>query len=213
MRLLVAIPTNDYMHYEFTACLVKLVERLKDNDIDFEVALHGGTLVYVARDKLASKAIDEGFTHVLWFDSDMIFSDDILDDLLFARKDFVSAIYHGRRPPHISCVFSQISPEIVRFEEYSSNTFKIAGCGFGCVLMTTDILRAVRLRYGTCFFPTMKLGEDLAFCERVSSCGFEMYAEPIKLGHIGHIQVYPDYRESYKDTIQGLSEIENARKG
>lgn len=213
MNLLVAIPTNDYMHFSFTDCLVRLVEKLKDEGIDYQVCIQGGTLVYVARDKLAFKAIDEGFTHVLWLDADMIFSDDILDDLLFAGKSFVSAIYHGRREPHLSCLFDQIYPEIVRFDEYPSNTFKIAGCGFGCVLIATDILKAVRVKFGTCFFPTMELGEDLAFCQRVSECGYEMYAEPIKLGHIGHIKVYPEYRDVYKGNIQGFAEIENARKG
>lgn len=213
MKLLVAIPSNDYMHFEFTTCLVKLVERLKDDGIDFDVAIQGGTLVYVARDKLAFKAIDEGYTHVLWLDADMIFTDDILDDLLFARKSFVSAIYHGRRPPHLSCVFDQIYPDIVRYIDYPSNTFKIAGCGFGCVLIATDILKAVRLKFGTCFFPTRELGEDLAFCKRVSECGYEMYAEPIKLGHIGHIKVFPEYRDNYTSTIQGFEDIDDARKG
>ena len=212
MRLLIAIPTNDYVHYEFMGCLIKLVEKLKDDGINFDVAIQGGTLVYVARDKLAFKAIDEGYTHVLWFDTDMIFNEDILDDLLFAGKSFVSAIYHGRRAPHLSCIFDQIYPDIIMYEEYPSNTFKIAGCGFGCVLIATDILKAVRLKFGTCFFPTRELGEDLAFCQRVSECGYEMYAEPIKLGHIGHIKVYPDYRESYKNTIQGLEVLTCSKK-
>lgn len=213
MKLLVAIPTNDYMHFEFATCLVKLVEKLKDRMIDYEVAIQGGTLVYVARDKLAFKAIDEGFSHVLWLDSDMIFTDEILDDLLFAGKSFVSAIYHGRRAPHLSCLFDQITPEIIRYIDYPSNTFKIAGCGFGCVLVATDILKAVRLKFGTCFFPTRELGEDLAFCQRVSECGYELFAEPVKLGHIGHIKIYPEYRDEYKSSIQGFAEIENARKG
>lgn len=212
MKLLIAIPTNDYIHYEFMECLIKLVEKLKDDGIDFDVAMQGGTLVYVARDKLAFKAIDEGYTHVLWFDADMIFTEDILDDLLFAGKSFVSAIYHGRRAPHLSCIFDQIYPDIIMYEEYPSNTFKIAGCGFGCVLIATDILKAVRLKFGTCFFPTRELGEDLAFCQRVAECGYEMYAEPIKLGHIGHIKVYPDYRESYKNTIQGFEVLACSKK-
>lgn len=207
MKLLVAIPSNDYMHYEFTSCLVKLVSRLKDDEIDFDVAIQGGTLVYVARDKLAYKAIDEGYTHVLWLDADMIFTENILDDLLFPGKSFVSAIYHGRRPPHISCLFSEIYPEIKHIDEYPTDTFEIAGCGFGCVLVAVDILKAVRLKYATCFFPTRELGEDLAFCQRVKECGYQMYAEPVKLGHIGHIRIYPEYRDLYTDNIQGFEEV------
>ena len=212
MKLLVAIPTNDYMHFEFTDCLLKLVRRLDADHIDYDVCFQGNTLVYVGRDKLAFKAIDEGYTHVLWFDADMIFTDDVLDDLLFAEKSFVSAIYHGRRAPHLSCLFEEIYPEIRRFTEYPKDTFEIAGCGFGCVLVAVDILKAVRLKYGTCFFPTRELGEDLAFCQRVTECGYHMYAEPIRLGHIGHIKVYPEYRDAYKDNIQGFSEVEQCSK-
>lgn len=207
MKLLIAIPTNDHIHYEFMNSLIKLVCKLKDDGIEFETAVLGGTLVYVARDKLAFKAIDEGFTHVLWLDSDMIFSENILDDLLFAGQSFVSAIYHGRRSPHLSCLFEEIYPEARRFTTYPNDTFEIQGCGFGCVLIATDILKAVRLKYGTCFFPTRELGEDLAFCQRVSECGYRMYAEPIKLGHIGHINIYPEYRELYIDSVQGFEEV------
>ena len=209
MKLLIAIPSNDYIHYEFADRLTKLVKNL---DIDYDVCFQGNTLVYVGRDKLAFKAIDEGYTHVLWLDADMIFTENILDDLLFAGKSFVSAIYHGRREPHLSCLFKQIYPEIERFAEYPDDTFEIAGCGFGCVLVATDILKAVRLKYGTCFFPTRELGEDLAFCQRVAECGYKMYAEPIKLGHIGHIKIYPEYRDLYKSNIQGFEEVERCLK-
>lgn len=205
MKLLIAIPSNDYIHYEFADRLTKLVKNL---DIDYDVCFQGNALVYVGRDKLAFKAIDEGYTHVLWLDADMIFTENILDDLLFPGKSFVSAIYHGRREPHLSCLFKQIYPEIERFTEYPDDTFEIAGCGFGCVLVATDILKAVRLKYGTCFFPTRELGEDLAFCQRVAECGYKMYAEPIKLGHIGHIKIYPEYRDLYKSNIQGFEEVE-----
>ena len=72
MKLLIAIPTNDYMHYQFCECLTKLVRRLDEDEIDYDIAFQGATLVYVGRDKLAQKAMDECYTHVLWLDSDMI---------------------------------------------------------------------------------------------------------------------------------------------
>lgn len=199
---MIAIPCNDYIHYEFMNCLTRLVMRLKDDGIDFNVAIQGGTLVYVARDRLADRAITEGYSHILWLDSDMIFTPDIVDDLSFSGKSFVSAIYHARREPHVSCLFKELLPGISYFDEYPTDTFEIAGCGLGCVYMDVDILRAVKDKYDTCFFPTQKLGEDLAFCKRVAECGFKLYAEPIKLGHIGHIKIYPDDKERYYNEVQ-----------
>ena len=209
MKLLIAMPSLDYMHSETVISLTRLIMRLKDEGVDFDVEIKTGTLVYVARDRIAYKAIDEGFTHVLWLDADMVFNDDLLDDLMFCEKDFVSGIAHGRRPPHYSCVFYSLEPPL-RFEEYPNNTFEIAGSGFGCVLMSVECLKAVRDRFGTCFCPERILGEDLAFCQRLHECGFKMYAEPtVRLGHIGHITIYPEDMERWARTIEG---IENVRK-
>ena len=97
MKLLIGIPTLDYVHSEFMRCLIALIQRLRDDGINFDVDIESGTLVYIARDRIAHKAINENYTHVLWLDSDMIFNADLLDDLMFSGEAFVSGIYHARR--------------------------------------------------------------------------------------------------------------------
>ena len=197
-NLLICIPTTDYMHAEFVRSLTNLIINLKDFHIMFSVKIMDGTLVHVTRDNLAKYAVQNCFTHTLWLDSDMVFDSDLLDDLMFSGEEFVSGIYHARRPPHGSCIFKSIDTDnILRYElgEYPNNTFEIAGCGFGCVLLSTNIIRDVLNKYGTAFTPMKDLGEDLAFCERVRGCGHKIYCEPgVRLGHIGHITVYPDDR-------------------
>lgn len=206
MKLLIAIPTNDYMHYQFVECLTKLVKRLDEDGIEYDIAYQGATLVYVGRDKLAQKAMNECYTHMLWLDSDMIFTEDLLDDLMFSGKPFVTGIAHSRRAPHVSCVFKEIWPKVDRWEgcEYPSNTFQIGGCGFACVLIETEIVRNVYNKNGTAFFPMRELGEDLAFCKRATEMGYEIWAEPcVRLGHIGHITIYPEYERLYRGNIYG----------
>lgn len=202
MKLLIAIPSLDYIHVDFVNCLQKLIIRLKDDGINFDVKIISGTLVYTARDKLANHAIENGFTHVLWLDADMIFNDSLLDDLMFSGKPFVTGICHSRRKPFVSCVFRSLET-LERFEVYPHDTFEIAGCGFACVLISTDILRDVRTSYQTCFLPTKNLGEDLAFCQRASSLGYKIYAEPsVRMGHIGHITIYPEDHERYMQSVE-----------
>lgn len=212
MKLLIAVPTYDYIHYQFVECLTKLVRHLDSDGVDYELALQGGTLVYVGRDKLAKRAIDGGFTHTLWIDSDMIFTEDLLDDLMFCGKPFVSGIAHSRRSPHVSCLFKQIWPMVDRWEghEYPTNAFKVGGCGFGCVLLQTDVIRAVWMANGTAFFPMRELGEDLAFCKRAADLGFEIWAEPsVWLGHIGHVTIYPEYQDEYGKGIANFERVMN----
>lgn len=203
MKLLIAIPTLDFVHVDFMKCLVNLTNKLKDDGVRFEVGIISGTLVYVARDRLACKAINEDFTHVLWLDSDMIFQPTILDDLLETKKDFVTGIYHQRRPGYASCIFKHCSEKnIERFEEYPKRTFRIEACGFGCVLITTDILKQVQMHYKTCFCPLAQFGEDIAFCHRVLELGMEIWCEPtVRCGHIGHNAVWPEDEARWKDNL------------
>ena len=97
MRLLIGVPTLDYVHTEFMRCLIALINRLRDDNITFDVDIESGTLVYLARERIAHKAVNEGYTHVLWLDSDMVFNADLLDDLMFSGEAFVSGVYHARR--------------------------------------------------------------------------------------------------------------------
>lgn len=205
MKLLIAVPTLDFLHFEFVQSLTNLIMRLNRDNIHYEVKYISGTLVYVARDKLANYAINNNFTHVLWLDSDMVFQDNIVDDLMFCGKDFVCGRYNARRKPYVSCQFSKLVP-VERVEHFPAEAFKIAGSGFGCVLVTVDILRQVQMTYRTCFLPLAGFGEDLAFCSRVKDMGIDIWCEPaVVLGHVGHITIYPEDHERYKTEI-GIEE-------
>lgn len=210
MKLLIGIPSIDYMHAEFVKCLCALTIRLCQQGIPFDVFINNGTLVHVARDKIACKAINKNYTHVLWLDADMIFQPTILEDLMDTGRDFVTGIAHSRRPPYASCVFENIDDldHLKRFEgiEYPVEPFPVAGCGFACVLIKTEVLKAVQLHYKTCFLPEMQWGEDLAFCRRARAMGYDIYADPcVRLGHIGHDVIWPEDHGRYLERIEGMS--------
>ena len=57
MKLLIAIPTNDMMPFQFVESLTKFIRRLDEDEVEYDVAFQGGTLVYVGRDKLVKKAM------------------------------------------------------------------------------------------------------------------------------------------------------------
>ena len=211
MKLLIGVPTTDFVHVDFMKCLCALLTKLKDDGVNFELDIESGTLVYMARERIAHKAINEKFTHVLWLDSDMIFQPTIVDDLMFSGKQFVTGIYHARRKGYASCIFKSIdiNVKVERFAEYPKDTFEIAGCGFGCVLIDTEILKSVCLTKGTCFTPLENYGEDIAFCKRASEMGFKIWCEPTVIcGHIGHIAIYPEDHERWKDTISNYNEVD-----
>ena len=193
MRLLIAIPTTDYIHADFVRSLVNLQAELHRKKIDFDVEIMNGTLVYIARNRLASKAVCDNYTHVLWLDSDMVFHKELLDDLLFCGKEMVCGAFVARRPTYGACVYKSIKKnEIERVTEFGTKPFRVDGCGLACVLMTTELIQAVQLKFGTTFQPTEYYGEDLAFCWRVGQIGREIWCEPTaRLGHIAHVPIWP----------------------
>ena len=203
MKLLIGIPTTDFVHVEFLKSLMALVIRLKNEKVDFTVHIESGTLVYCARDTIACKAINENYTHVLWLDSDMVFTDDFFETLSFSGKPYVAGIFHSRRKGYHSALFKNIDlNNLERFEEYPHELFEIAGSGFAGVLTDTQLLTEVQRTYGTCFLPLKQYGEDLAFCKRVAELGHKMYAEPTAvMGHVGHITIYPEDHEKWKAKI------------
>ena len=207
MKLLVGIPCLDFAHVDFMERLIKLIRRLQDDRIDFDVWICKGSLAHVARDRIASKAINGGYTHVLWLDADMIFNPDLLDDLQFCGQDFVTGLACSRRPPYVLCVFKGASEEkgctVYTTPEIPDQAFEIAACGFACVLISTDILRAVMTTYKTCFLPMKIFGEDLAFCVRARELGYRIWCEPsVRLGHIGHNAVWPGEHERFMEQLR-----------
>lgn len=205
MKLLIAVPAMDTVPVPFLNSMLGLQKRLIKDGIDFEIKVESGTLVYLARDRLASRAINGEFTHVLWLDSDMVFHSNILEDLMFSGKSFVTGIAHGRRSPFLSCVFKDITLDGLKrweLDEYPTTTFEVAGCGLACCLMDVEILKAVMLKWGTCFTPIKQYGEDLVFCLRAKNLGYQIWAEPtVRLGHIGHIEIWPDDCARYRNEV------------
>jgi hypothetical protein len=172
---------------------VDLSNKLSKDKVDFEIKIIGGTLVYIARARLAHYAINEGFTHILWLDSDMTFSPNIVDDLLFCGKDMVCGAFVMRRPQWGPCVYTSINEDgsLEKVREFGIEPFRVAGCGMAAVLTKTELLKAVYDRFGTTFKPMDHLAEDVAFCWRVNEIGREIWCEPtVRPGHIAHIPVY-----------------------
>ena len=193
MRLMVAVPTVDYVPADFVKSLANLSLRLGRERIPADVEIIGGTLVYIARNRLAHRAIRDGYTHVLWLDSDMTFSDSIVDDLLFCGKDMVCGAFVSRRPPYGPCVYTDISDpgNMQKVEDFGTEPFRVDGCGFATVLTSVSLLQEVWSHFGTCFRPTEQYGEDLAFCDLVKQLGREIWCEPtVRPGHIAHVPVY-----------------------
>lgn len=194
MRTLIAVPAMDMLSTDFCRSCVGL-------QLSGEVqwTFSQGSLVYDGRNLLAEAAISGNFDRVLWLDSDMVF-----DPYLFLRlsehldlgKEMVSGLYVSRKAPIHPVIYKSLRrdplengflPVAEAFNDYPRDSlFPVAGCGFGAVMMTTELLRRLQAAYGLPFTPLPGFGEDLSFCLRVRELGAEMWCDSsIKLGHAG----------------------------
>lgn len=194
MRTLIAVPAMDMLSTDFCRSCVGL-------QLSGEVqwTFSQGSLVYDGRNILADTAVREGFDRVLWLDSDMVF-----DPYLFRRlsehldlgKEMVSGLYVSRKAPIHPVIYKSIRrdpldngflPVAEACSDYPRDSlFPVAGCGFGAVMMTTELLRRLQTAYGLPFTPLPGFGEDLSFCLRVQELGAEIWCDSsIKLGHAG----------------------------
>ena len=144
-----------------------------------------GSLIYEARERLAAMAVNNGFDHILWLDSDQMFKPTLMIDFVSSEKDMVTGVIPMRRPPYIPCVYKIKDDELKQVTELGDRLFEVDGCGFGAVFMKTEILQKCFDKYKTCFQPIYGYGEDLSFCLRVKELGYKIYADPrIDIGHM-----------------------------
>lgn len=203
MKTFIAVPSMDTLPALFCQSLA-LLQREGDTRIGFEV----GSLVYNARNNLAREAIREEADQVLWLDSDMVFSPDLLLRMTKVRQenniDFLTAICFRRKPPYTPCLFDRLE-KTEKGASYTSimsvpeGRFKVGGCGFAGVLMGTDVLLSVSAKFdGRMFDPLPGFGEDVSFCWRARQCGYDIWCDAdIELGHVGSCVVTRGYFEAF----------------
>lgn len=194
MKTLIAIPCMDMVHTDFTRSLLGLQ---LTGEVQFTFAQ--SSLIYDARNQLAGVALDGGFDRVLWLDSDMSFGPDLfrrLQQRLDEGREMVSGLYFGRKPPFPPVIYEDLylsfeerwpTPHADAFETFPEDgIFRVKACGFGCVMMTAELLQRVHEKYGPVFSPASGFGEDLSFCLRAEDLGAEIWCDSgIRPGHVG----------------------------
>ena len=201
MKTLIAIPCMAMMHTDFVQSLVNLT---RISPPGTSVCYKQSSLVYDARNLLAITAMQNGYDRILWLDSDMTFPPDTLqrlsDDMDAGGYDLVTGLYVKRTMPTRPVLYKHIAPPdmsepdikkcVIDCLDYPTDTvFPVAGCGFGCVLTTTDLIRRLFDRFGPAFTPLPWASEDISFCYRATLIGAKQVCDPrIPLGHLGLVQ-------------------------
>lgn len=202
MKILIAVPCMDQLPALFAQSLATL-RRVGECSVAFQM----GSLIYTARNNLGRQAIEHDFDYVLWLDSDMVFDPDLLERMLKTMEDndydFLTGLYFRRVAPYSPVLFDKLEyNEGAQWTEYKSlpdGLIQVGGCGFGCVLMKTEVLLSVQGRFNTMFDPLFGLGEDLAFCWRARKCGYKLMCDTsLVVGHVGQAVINDAFWRAYE---------------
>lgn len=205
MKVLIAVPCMDQVPAPFCNSLALLQ---KPEGCECTLIMKSGSLIYTSRNDLATKSIQMDADFVFWLDSDMVFRPDTLVTMLKTIQendiDILTGLYFRRVPPYSPVIFDKLKMngnvcEWSEFKDIPEGLFEVGGCGFGCVLMRTDVFLDVQSRFGNMFAPMGNNGEDLAFCMRARECGFKIICDPsVICGHVGYSVVDDQFFKAFK---------------
>lgn len=222
-KILIAVPCMNQVPAEFADNLARLTAY---GCPGYKIGLTTkiGSLIYTSRDDIAKEAIESGADYVMWFDSDMMFPQDIIQQMMVHLErddvDIVSGLYFRRVQPFTPVLYDKLEQledggiHWSTFSEIPAELFEVGGCGFGAVLMTTDIFIAVQNKYHQMFTPMFGAGEDLSFCIRARDLGYRIWCDPtIPLGHIGYNIVTKNFFLAYQAQQEELNNARDSETG
>lgn len=205
MKILIAVPCMDQVPAPFCQSLAQLKKVG-----ECVLAMKSGSLIYTSRNSLATMAMQMDADYVFWLDSDMVFQPDTLVRMMDTVQkhdiDMLTGLYFRRVPPYSPVLFDKLemrTKTVLDWSEFKSipeDLFEVGGCGFGCVLVNTEVLISVQGKHGNMFAPMGNNGEDIAFCIRARDCGYKIICDPsIICGHVGYSVVDDQFFKAFSN--------------
>ena len=177
-----------------TKTVISLLQTVQKGVVDPMIV--EGSLIYDARDAIATYAAENDYDYILYADSDMVFSADDLKKLVAHDTDIVTGRYVTRRGENKNVAYTEVitrrrvpyrAPKLIE-DKAVTGYAEIAACGFGFCLIKVKAIQTMLKHYKSLFEPKWGVGEDIAFCLRARRCGFRVYIDrDVKLGHIGEV--------------------------
>lgn len=147
---------------------------------------------------------------VFWCDSDVILPVEAITRLASWERDFITGIYFQREKPYWPLI-ANYNPHggkdragsMQWVGKWPENALApIDGCGFGCVLTSVRMLRAIEAPW----FEFRKFSEDFDFCMKAREKGYQLYVDTgVLCGHLREPEevTFDTYREAHPELFGG----------
>ena len=191
-KILIAIPTARYIE---PITFKSIYDQQRPNGYELDFQFFYGYNVDQVRNLIADWAVNR-YDYLWAVDSDISFPPDTLRRLLEHDRDIVSAVYRQRLPGQYVVELydknSQGGVSNIPWEHLRDRGLvEVAACGFGCVLIKSDVLRTVgypQFEYHSAISHEHTISEDVDFCRKARDRGYKIYADTsILCDHFGQI--------------------------
>lgn len=227
-RCLVAIAHNGPV--VFTAATRSLLELGWGNRVQIAKDAHGFEEIVFAwfggfprvdamRDSAMAQALEDGFTHVLFLDADMVFPSNVLERMLRHHDaGIVGGLYCIKEPPfspvalgkHVKQEGSNV--DYFEFEtNYDTALVDVNVLGMGCTLVPVEVVRRIGARpwfeYKNDDDGWPRVSEDVPFCQKAKAAGFPILFDPtVKCGHIMLQIIDERFHKRYQSSVRAANE-------
>ena len=190
----ICVPCRDTLHSLFSYSLVKLVQYCDAFGIRTNLVMKTGSLIAEQRHSLAVNAIDNGYSHILWLDSDMMFPSHTLEKLLSFDAPVVACNYSTRTEPLKNVAYETIGDwdSWVRDSVNSPRVVSVEGVGMGCMLTRIDVFKNMSYPYFEVAYDSKLkewIGEDFYFCKALREQNYEILIDMSLSRDIHHLGV------------------------
>lgn len=188
VKVYIAIPSCRDWKPQFGASMCGLVRKMTQDGVDFAInAMAQASLLPRARQLAMEHAIEQGFTHVLFLDDDMMFDPDLFAQLYDKDLHIVGANYSNKSParnPQAHGIDGQPLSSAGR-----GGIEEVGYLGFGAILINLSAMIGVpKPWFEVRWLPERQgfIGEDYFFCMQARNAGQRIYVNhAAKVLHMG----------------------------
>lgn len=199
-KVLIAICCGGEIYADTVTSLLGALETLRDKNVDYGLSIVSGGYKPLSCNKQVQTAKEQGCTHIMFIDADMIFPSSGIIRLIDHDKDIVGANYNVRgnpsRDPGREFTIKPTDPrktpkhlkgQITTFE-MPANLFKVWSLGLGFVLIKMSVFDKLDKPYFNDYESPEgeHHTEDVEFFTKCQDRGIDVWCSPtIRVGHIG----------------------------
>ena len=200
---------------EDTYCGVKF-DIPENTEYQFSLAVVGQVFPALAREVIATRAVEYGFDWLFMIDDDMLAPANLFECLVKHDVDICAALAFTRNAPHKPVLYNlETGYDEFKKERYYINYPVISypkdtlvecdAVGFGAVLIKVDVFRDMPKPW---FMSTSGAGEDIHFCHQARQHGYKVHMDTsVKLGHLGYPKVITENTYEEEENINSVREV------